>query len=93
MCIRDRDIKVDDTFELIASCIDQVYSEEESWTQADCTKKELTEFLEQLYSAQFKDIEKFFDTMPKLSHKIKEKNPNTKVESEIVIEGLQNFFG
>ena len=88
-----QDIKVDDTFELIASCIDQVYSEEESWTQADCTKKELTEFLEQLNSAQFKDIEKFFDTMPKLSHKIKVKNPNTKVESEIVIEGLQNFFG
>ena len=88
-----QDIKVDDTFELIASCIDQVYSEEESWTQADCTKKELTEFLEQLNSAQFKDIEKFFDTMPKLAHTVKVKNPNTKVESEIVIEGLQNFFG
>ena len=87
------DIKVDDTFQLIASCIDQVYSEEESWTQADCTKKELTEFLEQLNSSQFKDIEKFFDTMPKLSHTVKVKNPNTKVESEIVIEGLQNFFG
>ena len=87
------DIKVDDTFDLIAQCIDQVYSEEESWTQADCTKKELTEFLEQLNSSQFKDIEKFFDTMPKLSHTVKVMNPNTKVESDIVIEGLQNFFG
>ena len=87
------DIKVDDTFDLIASCVDQVYSEEESWTQQDCTKKELTEFIEQLNSAQFKEIEKFFDTMPKLSHTVKVKNPNTKVESEIVIEGLQNFFG
>ena len=87
------DIKVDDTFDLIAQCIDQVYSEEESWTQADCTKKELTEFLEQLNSSQFKEIEKFFDTMPKLSHTVKVMNPNTKVESEIVIEGLQNFFG
>jgi len=87
------DMKVDDTFELIASCIDQVYSEEESWTQNDCTKKELTEFLEQLNSSQFKEIEQFFDTMPKLSHKVKVMNPNTKVESEIVLEGLQNFFG
>ena len=87
------DMKVDDTFELIASCIDQVYSEEESWTQNDCTKKELTEFLEQLNSSQFKEIEQFFDTMPKLSHKVKVTNPNTKVESEIVLEGLQNFFG
>ena len=85
-------IKVEDTFELIASCVDQVYSEEESWTQEDCTKQELVEFIEQLNSAQFKKIEKFFDTMPKLSHKVKVKNPNTKVESEILLEGLNNFF-
>ena len=87
------DIKVDDTFELIASCVDQVYSEEESWTQEDCTKKELTNFIEQLNSSQFKEIEKFFDTMPKLAHTVKVTNPNTNVESEIVIEGLQSFFG
>ena len=87
------DIKVDDTFQLIASCIDQVYSEEESWTQADCTKKELTEFLEQLNSSQFKDIEKFFETMPKLSHTVKVINPNTQKENEVVLEGLQSFFG
>ena len=86
-------MEVDDTFDLIASCIDQVYSEEESWTQEDCTSKELIEFLESLNSSQFKEIEKFFDTMPKLSHKVKVINPNTKVESEIVIEGLQSFFG
>ena len=87
------EMKVDDTFELIASCVDQIYSEEESWTQEDCTKKELVEFLEGLNSSQFKEIEIFFETMPKLSHKVKVKNPNTGVESEIVLEGLQNFFG
>ena len=87
------DINVNDTFDLIASCIDQIYSEEESWTQEDCTSKELVEFLESLNSSQFKEIEKFFDTMPKLSHKVKVINPNTKVESEITIEGLQSFFG
>ena len=84
---------VDDTFDLISSCIEQVYSEEESWTAEDCTKKELSQFLDQLNSSQFKEIEKFFETMPKLSHKVKVTNPNTKVESEIVLEGLQNFFG
>ena len=87
------EMKVDDTFDLIASCIDQIYSEEESWTQEDCTKKEMVEFLEQLNSSQFKEIETFFETMPKLSHKVKVKNPNTGVESEIVLEGLQYFFG
>ena len=87
------EMKVDDTFDLIASCIDQIYSEEESWTQEDCTKKEMVEYLEQLNSSQFKEIETFFETMPKLSHKVKVKNPNTGVESEIVLEGLQNFFG
>ena len=87
------DMNVDDTFDLIASCIDQVYSEEESWSSADCTKKELKDFLEQLDSKQFKNIEKFFETMPKLSHTVTVINPNTKKENKIVLEGLQNFFG
>ena len=87
------DISVDDTFDLIASCVDQVYSEEESWAAADCTQKELTQFVESLNSNQFKEVEKFFDTMPKLSHTVKIINPNTKKENEVVLEGLQNFFG
>jgi len=86
------EIGVTETFDLIASCIEQVYSEEESWASSDCTKKELHEFIEQLSSKQFKEIEKFFDTMPKLSHTIKVKNPNTGVESEVVLEGLTSFF-
>lgn len=85
-------VSVDDTFDLIVSCIDQIYSEEESWIASDSTKKELLEFVEQLSSKQFKEVEKFFDTMPKLSHTIKIKNPNTKVESEVVLEGLSAFF-
>ena len=85
-------VSVDDTFDLIVSCIDQIYSEEESWTASDSTKKELLEFVEQLSSKQFKEVEKFFETMPKLSHTIKIKNPNTKVESEVVLEGLSAFF-
>ena len=87
------DMKVDDTFELIASCVDQIYSEEESWTSDDCTKKEMVDFVESLNSSQFKEIEKFFDTMPKLTHTVTVTNPNTKKENKIVIEGLQNFFG
>ena len=87
------DLNVDDTFDLIASCIDQVYTEEESWSHQECTKKELSDFVESLNSNQFKMIENFFTTMPKLSHTVKVINPNTKVESEIKIEGLQSFFG
>ena len=86
-------VSVDDTFDLIVSCIDQIYSEEESWTGSDSTKKELLEFVEQLSSKQFKEVENFFETMPKLSHTIKITNPNTKVESEVVLEGLSAFFG
>ena len=88
-----QEMNVDDTFDLIASCIDQVYSEEESWASEECTKKELTTFVESLNSSQFKKVENFFETMPKLSHTVQVTNPNTKVESEIKIEGLQNFFG
>ena len=83
---------MDQSFELIASCIDKIYTEEEVWSAADVTKKELSEFLEQMNSSQFKEIEKFFETMPKLSHKISVTNPKTKIESEVVLEGLASFF-
>jgi len=88
----DGEVAVDDTFKLIASCVEQVYSEEESWAGADCTKKELSDFVESLNSKQFKDIEIFFDTMPKLSHTVKVTNPKTKKVNEVVLEGLQSFF-
>ena len=84
--------QMDQSFQLIASCIDKVYSEDEAWATADCTKKEVNEFLESMNSSQFKEIETFFTTMPKLSHTINVKNPKTKVESEVVLEGLASFF-
>ena len=83
---------MDQSFDLIASCVDKIYSEDDVWAADDCTKKELKDFLEQMNSSQFKSIETFFETMPKLSHKIKVTNPKTKVESEVVLEGLASFF-
>jgi len=85
--------QMEQSFDLIASCIDKIYTEDEVWSTADCTKKEVKEFLESMNSSQFKDIEKFFETMPKLQHTITVKNPKTKVESEVVLEGLASFFG
>ena len=83
---------MDQSFQLIATCIDKIYTEDEVWATADCTKKEVNDFLEQMNSGQFKEIEKFFETMPKLSHTIKVTNPKTKVESDVVLEGLASFF-
>ena len=84
--------QMDQSFDLIASCIDKVYSEEEVWATEDCTKKELKEFLESMNSAQFKGIEKFFESMPKLSHTIKVTNPETEIDSDVTLEGLAAFF-
>ena len=50
-------------------------------------------FLSNLDSNQFKKIEQFFETMPKLSHSFKVTNPNTKVVNNITLEGLNAFFG
>ena len=83
---------INQSFELIASCIDKIYNEEEVWSADDCTKKEVVDFLEQMSSNQFKEIEQFFETMPKLSHTIEITNPSTKVKSTIVLEGLSSFF-
>ena len=84
--------KLEQSFEVIAGSIDQIYSEEESWEAKDCTKKELVQFIEQLNSSQFKQVERFFETMPKLSHTLVVTNPNTGEENAVVLEGLAAFF-
>lgn len=90
--VNDDQTDVDKSLSMITSCIEIVYDSEESWNASDCTKKELDEFIEQLNTKQFKEIENFFTTMPKLSHTVKVKNPNTGVESEVILEGLASFF-
>jgi hypothetical protein len=84
--------EIDQSFDMIANCVDQIYTEEESWAASDHTHEELVEFIENLGSTQFQSIEKFFTTMPKLTHTVKVRNPNTGVESEVVLEGLASFF-
>lgn len=91
--VEDSSVTVNDTFELICGCVEQIYTEEESWSASEYSKKELLDFLEQLSSKQFKEIEKFFETMPKLSHTITVNNPKTGIESDVVLEGLTAFFG
>ena len=86
-------ISFDTSLDIISSCIDVVYNADESWAAADCTKKELNEWLETLNSNQFKQVETFFETMPKLSHTIKVTNPKTKIESDVTLEGITSFFG
>ena len=83
---------VDKSLDMITSCIEQIYDKEDSWSASDFTKEELQEFVEQMNTKQFKLVEKFFETMPKLSHTINVKNPNTGVDNKIVLEGLLSFF-
>ena len=80
------------TLDMIISCIDIIFNEEESWNASESTKKELEEFIDQLNTKQFKMIEDFFATMPKLTHTFKVKNPKTDVESTVKLEGLASFF-
>ena len=84
--------QVDQSLEVIMTCIGQVYNQDESWEASECTKKELKDFVESMNSKQFKEVENFFSTMPKLTHNIKVTNPETKVESTVVLEGLASFF-
>ena len=89
--IKDNEL-LDKAFDNVVDCIEQIYNEEEAWTSSDCSKKELLDFIGQLSSSQFQKIENFFSTMPKLSYKTTVKNPNTKKDNDVVIEGLSNFF-
>ena len=89
----DPEVMVDKTLKVVADCIDTVYTEEDAWEAKDYTPTERVKFIEQLNSKQYKKVEKFFSTMPKLSHTIEVINPNTKKKSSVVLEGLADFFG
>ena len=84
--------QLEQSFDLIAACIDTIYSDEEAWPASESSKKELNEFLEQLSSSQFQEIEQFFETMPKLVHEVSITNPKTKKKSTVTLEGLSSFF-
>ena len=84
---------VNKTFQLVADCMETVFTKEDAWDSNDYSPEERMQFIEQLSSKQFKEVEKFFATMPKLSHTIEVTNPNTKKKSSIVLEGLADFFG
>ena len=83
---------VDKTFKVVADCMDTIFTGEDAWDAKDYTPSERLEFVEQLNSQQYKKVEKFFSTMPKLSHTIEVVNPNTKKKGSIILEGLADFF-
>ena len=88
----EADAMVDNTFRVVADCMDTIFDGEDAWEAKDYTPDERIEFVQQLNSRQYKLVEKFFATMPKLSHTIEVVNPNTKEKGSVVLEGLSNFF-
>jgi len=88
------DINAENMLDVIVSCIGQIYDKggEEVWDAKDSTKKELVEFVEQLNTQQFADVQAFYDTMPKLKHTITVKNPKTEKENTVTLVGLGDFF-
>ena len=80
------------TFKVIADCMDTIFTTEDAWDAKDYSSKERLDFIEQLNSKQYKEVEKFFATMPKLTHSFEVENPNTKVKNIITLEGLADFF-
>ena len=89
----DPEVLVNKTFKVVADCMDTVFTEEDAWEAKDYTSAERVKFVEQLNSKQYKKVENFFATMPKLSHTIEVVNPNTKKKNSVVLEGLADFFG
>jgi len=90
-----KDINPSNMLDVIATCILQIYENkgEKTYDTKDQTKEEVNEFIESLNTKQFKDVQMFFETMPKLKHEITIKNPKTKKESKITLSGLNDFFG
>jgi SHS2 domain-containing protein len=87
------DINIQKTYKMITSCIEQIYEGEKVYLRADTSDKELQEFVDNLSADQMKKLSTFYNTMPRLEHKVKVKNPKTEVESEVTLKGLASFFG
>ena len=83
---------VDKTFRVVADCMDTIFNGEDAWEAKDYSSQERLDFVQQLNSQQYKKVENFFSTMPKLSHTIEVVNPNTKEKGSVVLEGLADFF-
>ena len=87
------DINIQKTYKMITSCIEQIYEGEKVYLRKDTSEKELQEFVDNLSADQMQKLSKFYNTMPRLEHKVKVKNPKTEVESEVTLKGLASFFG
>ena len=89
------DITPENMLDVIVACIDKIYDKkgEEVYDSKDSSKKELMDFVEQMNTTQFQDVQAFFDSMPKLRHEISVVNPKTKVENVVALSGLNDFFG
>ena len=87
------DINIQKTYKMITNCIEQIYEDEEVYLRKDTSNKELQDFVDNLSADQMKKLSKFYNTMPRLEHIVKVKNPKTEVESEVTLKGLASFFG
>ena len=88
----DEGSQVAQSINMLSTCIDMIYDDEESWDAADSSPDELNSFIEQLNTKQFKEVESFFETMPKLEHIVEVTNPKTGKTSKVKLEGLASFF-
>ena len=87
------DINIQKTYKMITNCIDSIYEGEKVYSRKETSEKEIQEFVDGLTADQMKKLSAFYNSMPRLEHKVKVKNPKTEVESEVTLKGLASFFG
>ena len=85
--------QIQSIFEMIKRCVSEIHDGDTVYNKVDISEKELDEFIESMSTDNFQNLSAFFETMPRLQHVIEVKNPKTKKKNEILIEGLQSFFG
>ena len=87
------DINIQKTYKMITNCIDSIYEGEKVYSRKEASEKEIQEFVDGLTADQMKKLSAFYNSMPRLEHTVKVKNPKTEVESEVTLKGLASFFG
>ena len=82
----------DNIFQLLMKCIVEVHDGDTIHNRTDVSDKELAEFVDSFNTEQLQSLMQFFETMPKVRHVINVTNPNTKVTSEMTLEGMETFL-
>jgi hypothetical protein len=81
-----------DTLDMVATCIDVIYTNEESVSTKDENPNDIKAFVNDLTPDLFAKIAEFFVTIPRIEHTIEYVCEKCEQKNTIIVDGIESFF-